>query len=42
MKFERLLINLPCDVIKHEEGWENSSSVKMRLCKHGKSALLHL
>ena len=30
---------------KHEEGWENSpnpASVKMRLCKHGKSALLLL
>ena len=30
---------------KHEEGWENSPnppSVKMRLCKHGKSALLLL
>ena len=30
---------------KHEEDWENSPnppSVKMRLCKHGKSALLLL
>ena len=30
---------------KHEEGWENSPnppSVEMRLCKHGKNALLLL